>query len=84
MYGHERMKWMINHGTLNFTPSHMNDVLVETWEAFKLSSDTTAQEDFNKTHLLHFLLPDKYTNHQYFLAATQTSKDQKSDEIELI
>ena len=32
------MNWTRKHGTLKFTPPHMNYVLVETREAFKLSS----------------------------------------------
>ena len=35
-YGNARMNWMRHHGTLKFTSAHMNSVLVETWEAFKL------------------------------------------------
>ena len=35
-YGNEIIKWMIHHGTLKFTPTHMNSVLVETLEALKL------------------------------------------------
>ena len=39
LYGQARMKWQRQHGTPKFTNSHMNYVLVETWKAFKLSSD---------------------------------------------
>ena len=28
LYVNARMNWMMNHGTLKFTPSHMNAVLV--------------------------------------------------------
>ena len=34
-YGNTRMNWMGKHGTLNFTPAHMNPVLAEEWQAFK-------------------------------------------------
>ena len=40
LYDNVRMKWMRYHGTLKFTPDHMNYVLVTTWEDFKLSSAT--------------------------------------------
>ena len=35
-YVNSIMIWMIHHGTLKFTPTHMNSVLVETLEALKL------------------------------------------------
>ena len=37
-HGNKIMNWTRKHGTLKFTPPHMNYVLVETREAFKLSS----------------------------------------------
>ena len=40
-YDKKRRNWMRHHGKLKVTPPHMNYVLVETWEAFKLSSTTT-------------------------------------------
>ena len=51
-YGNSRINWMRHHETLEFTPAHINYILVETWEAFKLSSKTITQKYFNKTHLL--------------------------------
>ena len=49
-YGNARMTLMRHHGTLNFSTPHMNSILVETWEIFKLSYITTTQKYFNKTH----------------------------------
>ena len=40
LYGNAIMYWIRQHGTLEFTPAHMNYVLVETWESLKLSSAT--------------------------------------------
>ena len=48
-YGNERINWMRHHETLKFTPPHMNSVLVETWEAFKVSSTKITQKYFMKT-----------------------------------
>ena len=31
LYGYARMNWVIHHGTLKFTPSHINSILFETW-----------------------------------------------------
>ena len=51
LYDNARMNWMSNHGTIKFTPSHINSVLVETWSAFKISSAKITQESSKKTHL---------------------------------
>ena len=58
------MNFMSHHVTLRFIPPHMNSVLVETWESFKLSSTTITHKSFKKTHLLPLSLPDIGTNHQ--------------------
>ena len=52
LYGNERMNWMGKHGTIKFTPYHINYALVETWEALKPSSTTITQKYSKKTHLL--------------------------------
>ena len=59
----------------------MNYVLVDTWEAFKLSYATITYSNFKKTNLfpLYPLYID--TNHQACLAGTQQSNKEKSDEI---
>ena len=43
LYDNTIMNWVRKHGNLNFKPSHTNDILVETCEAFKLSSTTITQ-----------------------------------------
>ena len=73
---------MRNRVTLKFTPSHMKYFLVEKWEALKLPYVTIIQEAFKNTRLLPLYLPDKVTNRQACLTATQTSKGKKYDEIE--
>ena len=80
-YGNARMNWMRHHVTLNFTPPHMNFVLFETWESFKLSSATITQKAFKKTHLPPLSPPYIVTNHQYCLDGTQKSNREKSDDI---
>ena len=64
LYGNARMNCMEHHGNLKFTPSCMNSVLVETWEAFKISSTTITQKDFKNTHLLPLYPHDIRKNHQ--------------------
>ena len=68
VYGNTRMNWMRHHVNLRFTPAHMNSFLVETLEAFKLSSMTITQKYFKNTHILPLYPPYIYTNHQYCIA----------------
>ena len=70
LYGSEIMNWMRNHGTLKFTPPHMNSVIVETCEALKISSKITTQKYFKKKHLPNLSRTDIGTNHQSFLSGT--------------
>ena len=76
-----RMNCMRHHGTLKFITSHMNSVLIEIREDFKLSSMTITQKFFKKTHLLPLHPLDIGTNHQDFPAGTQQSNLEKADEI---
>ena len=62
----------------------MNFVLVETWEAFKIPSETITHYDFKRTHLTPLSPLDKEINHKSCLAYTQISKGQKADYTELI
>ena len=59
----------------------MNYILVETWEAFKISSATINQEAFKKTHLPTLYPWEKSRNHQTCLVDTQIHKYQKADYI---
>ena len=52
-YSNAIMNWINHHGTLKFTLPHINSILVEALEYFKLSSTTFTQKCFKKTHLLH-------------------------------
>ena len=75
------MNWMRKNGNLKFMLDHMNAILVETWEYFKISSASITHDVFKKTYLTHLSPPEKYTNHQACLAATQVSKRRKTDDI---
>ena len=72
---------MSHYVTLKFTQPHINYVLVETWEAFKLSSTTISQKYFEKTNLPTIYPPDICTNHQYLLAGTPISNIERENEI---
>ena len=75
---------MSNRGTPKFMPSHMNDVLVETWEDLNISYISITQGAFKKTHRIPLFSSYQYTNLQDLLEATKISIGQKSDEIVLI
>ena len=72
---------MSHYVTLKFTQPHINYVLVETWEAFKLSSTTISQRYFEKTNLPTIYPPDICTNHQYLLAGTPIYNIERENEI---
>ena len=37
LYNRSKAKWMVKDGTTRFQPHHMNAVLVEAWDAFKVA-----------------------------------------------
>ena len=63
---------MLKYGTMRFQPHHMNSVLVETWEAFTVSSGNIIRDSFAKTHLLLLSPPNTITNTQACVAPVQT------------
>ena len=50
LYNISKDKWMLKYGTTRFQPHHMNSVLVEAWEAFKVSYVNIIVDSFNKTN----------------------------------
>ena len=42
---------MLKYGTTKFLPHHMNSVLVEAWEAFKVSDGNIIMDRFVKKNL---------------------------------
>ena len=80
-YVDARMNWMRHHGTLKFITAHMNSVLIEIREDFKLSSMTITHKFFKKTDFLLLYPLDIGTNHQDCPASTQQSNLEKADEI---
>ena len=81
LYGNAIMNWMIHHVTLKFTSSQMNYVLVETWEAFKISSATITHKAFKNTHILPLSPPYIGFNHQACLDGSQQSNRYIVDDI---
>ena len=71
LYVNSIMTWMRHHGTLKFTPDHMNSVLIDTWKNFKISSATITQNSFKKTHITPRSPSYIGTYHRDFLAGIQ-------------
>ena len=46
LYNILKAKWMLKYGTTRFQPHHMNSVLVEAWEAFKVSYGNIIRDSF--------------------------------------
>ena len=67
IYGNTGMNWMSNCGTPKFMPSHMNDVLVETWEDLNISYISITQGAFKKTYRIPLFSSYQYTNLQDLL-----------------
>ena len=77
------MNWMSNHGTLKAL-AHINYIVVEKWEYFKLLSASITKDACNKTRLIPLFPPYQDTNTQSFLADAQTPKGKILEEIETI
>ena len=48
LYNILKAKWMLKYGTTRFKSHHMNSVLVETWEYFKVSYGNIIRDSFAK------------------------------------
>ena len=64
---------MLKYGTTRFQPHHMNSVLVEAWDAFKVSSGNIIVDSFPKTRILPLIPPNMITNTHSMVASVQTS-----------
>ena len=73
LYNRLKAKWMVKYGTTRFQPHHMNDVPVEAWDAFKVTSGNIIVDSFAKTHLLPLSPPNIITNTQAMVASVQNS-----------
>ena len=73
LYNRSKAKWMVKYGTTRFQPHHMNAVLVEAWDAFKVASGNIIVDSFAKTHILPLIPPNIITNTQAMVASVQTS-----------
>ena len=61
------------YGTTRFQTHHMNAVLVEACNAFKIASGNIIVDSFAKTHILPLIQPNIITNTQAMVASVQIS-----------
>ena len=62
-------------------PHHMNSILVEAWDALKMSAGNTIRDSFAKTMLLPLRPPKLTKNTQACAASIQVSYWAKAEEI---
>ena len=58
LYNDVNAVWILEYGTSKLLPCHMNSILVEAWETFKVSAGNIIREIFVKTNLLPSALPN--------------------------
>ena len=64
-----------------FLPHLMNSVLVEAWDAFKVSSRNIISDSFTITKLTPLISPDLTTNTQECAASVQVYSESRAVEI---
>ena len=72
-YNITKAEWVLKYGTKRIQPHHMSYVLVEAWDAFKVSYGNIIVDSFAKTHLLPLSPPNMIKNTQAMVAYVQTS-----------
>ena len=72
-YNITKAEWMLKYGIIRFQPHHMSYVLVEAWDAFKVSYGNIIVDRFAKTHLPPLSPHNMITNTQAMVASVQTS-----------
>ena len=82
-YSMAKTKWQRQYGTMQFTPAHMNSVLVEMWHLFQQQSALVIIDPFRRTKLLPLAPPDHDTNTQACLAASQRHQGRKKMKLKI-
>ena len=72
---------MLEYGTAKILPRHMNSVLVESRDAFKVSTGKIVRDSFMKTKLLPLSPLGLTTNTQACAASVQISSVPNTTEI---
>ena len=84
LYGQSTINWQIQHVNPKFKNYHINAVLVETWRSFQISSAPIIINSFKKRNIVPLTPHDEDTKTQACLAAAQTPKGKKAEEIKVI
>ena len=69
LYNITKAKWMLKYGITRFQPHRMSYVLVEAWDAFKVSYGNIIVDSFAKTCLFCMSLPIFVRFHEHFPSA---------------
>ena len=62
LYNVSKSAWMLKYGTKTFSPHHINFILVEAWDAFKMSYGNIIGDRFSKINLLLLSPPNLTKN----------------------
>ena len=77
IYNEAKSEWMLKYRTANFSPHHMNTILVESWDAFRVSSGKVKRYNFVKTKLFPLSPPESNINIQACAASAQVPSGAK-------
>ena len=84
LHNNVKSSWMLKYGTTIFLPHHMNSILAEAWDAFKVSSGKIIRDSSAKKNLRPLSYPDFTTNNQACVVSTQVSSEAKDKYINTI
>ena len=84
LYNGIKAFWIMNCGGDNFSPHHMNPLLVEAWDAFKVYYRKTIGDKISKKKLLPPSLPDITTNSEAYVSSIEVSYVDQSEDTNVI
>ena len=84
LYNGAKESCMLNYGTTKKLSHHMKSILVEAWDAFKVSTGNIVRDIFVKTKILPLSTPKFSTNTQACVASVQVSSGAKVEDINII
>ena len=80
-YNEVKYEWILNYGMKRFLPYHMNSILMESWDGFKVSFGNVIRKILEKITPPPLILPDLTTNTQSCDASLQVSYRYKAEEV---
>ena len=70
-YKAAKVSWIMKYGTTKRLPHHMNSILVQARDAFKVYSGNIIRDRFVKTNIPSLIPPNFTTNTQVCVASIQ-------------